>query len=77
MNGRMITILVNEQSHSVIDGLSVGKLRDRVKPDADVLIGDLVTAAEPGRGLMAPRVGIAAHDQIDRMTAMRFKKCYD
>ena len=35
MNGPMITILVNEQSHSVRKGLSVGKLKDRVKPDAD------------------------------------------
>ncbi len=38
MNGPIITILVNEQSHSVREGLSVGKLRDRVKPDADVLV---------------------------------------
>jgi len=29
------------------------------------LIGDLEKAAEPGRGLMAPRVGIAAHHQAN------------
>ncbi|MCD6582772.1 MAG: sulfur carrier protein ThiS adenylyltransferase ThiF [Desulfuromusa sp.] len=29
------------------------------------LCGDGVTAAEPGRGLMAPRVGIAAHHQAN------------
>jgi sulfur carrier protein ThiS adenylyltransferase len=34
----MITVLVNEQSQSIPDGLTVGELRDRVKPDADVLV---------------------------------------
>lgn len=29
------------------------------------MVGDLLTAAEPGRGLMAPRVGIAAHHQAN------------
>jgi len=29
------------------------------------VVGDLVTAAEPGRGLMAPRVGVAAHHQAN------------
>jgi sulfur carrier protein ThiS adenylyltransferase len=29
------------------------------------MVGDLVTAAEPGMGLMAPRVGIAAHHQAN------------
>jgi sulfur carrier protein ThiS adenylyltransferase len=29
------------------------------------LVGDLTSAAEPGRGLMAPRVGIAAHHQAN------------
>ena len=29
------------------------------------LVGDMVSAAEPGRGLMAPRVGIAAHHQAN------------
>ncbi len=29
------------------------------------LVGDLESAAEPGRGLMAPRVGIAAHQQAN------------
>lgn len=31
------------------------------------LIGDGVTAARPGRGLMAPRVGIAAHHQANQI----------
>jgi sulfur carrier protein ThiS adenylyltransferase len=29
------------------------------------VVGDLESAAEPGRGLMAPRVGIAAHQQAN------------
>ncbi len=29
------------------------------------VIGDLVTAAQPGTGLMAPRVGVAAHHQAN------------
>lgn len=29
------------------------------------VVGDLVSAAQPGRGLMAPRVGIAAHAQAN------------
>jgi sulfur carrier protein ThiS adenylyltransferase len=36
------------------------RLGDRV-----FMVGDLVSAAEPGRGLMAPRVGIAAHHQAN------------
>ena len=34
----MLTILVNEQSRSVPDGLTVGQLRDQIKADADVLV---------------------------------------
>ncbi|MBI2421687.1 MAG: sulfur carrier protein ThiS adenylyltransferase ThiF [Candidatus Hydrogenedentes bacterium] len=30
-----------------------------------VVVGDLVTAAQPGTGLMAPRVGVAAHHQAN------------
>lgn len=30
-----------------------------------IVVGDLVTAAQPGTGLMAPRVGIAAHHQAN------------
>ncbi len=33
--------------------------------DRFYLCGDGITAAEPGRGLMAPRVGIAAHHQAN------------
>jgi sulfur carrier protein ThiS adenylyltransferase len=36
------------------------RLGDRV-----FVVGDMVSAAEPGRGLMAPRVGIAAHHQAN------------
>lgn len=36
------------------------RLGDRV-----FMVGDMVSAAEPGRGLMAPRVGVAAHHQAD------------
>ena len=31
------------------------------------LVGDGVTAAQPGQGLMAPRVGIAAHHQANQV----------
>ena len=31
------------------------------------IIGDRISAAEPGRGLMAPRVGIAAHHQANQI----------
>jgi sulfur carrier protein ThiS adenylyltransferase len=34
------------------------------------LVGDLVTAAEPGQGLMAPRVGIAAHHQANLVVSL-------
>ena len=34
------------------------------------VVGDLVTAAEPGRGLMAPRVGIAAHHQANLVVSL-------
>lgn len=34
------------------------------------LVGDLVKAAEPGRGLMAPRVGIAAHHQANIVVSL-------
>lgn len=30
-----------------------------------IMVGDLVTAAQPGTGLMAPRVGVAAHHQAN------------
>lgn len=34
------------------------------------LVGDLVKAAEPGRGLMAPRVGIAAYHQANLVVSL-------
>lgn len=34
------------------------------------MIGDLTTAAQPGQGLMAPRVGIAAHHQANLAVAL-------
>jgi sulfur carrier protein ThiS adenylyltransferase len=34
------------------------------------IVGDLKTAAEPGRGLMAPRVGIAAHHQANLVISL-------
>jgi len=34
------------------------------------LVGDLVRAAEPGQGLMAPRVGIAAHHQANLVISL-------
>ncbi len=41
------------------------RLGDRV-----FMVGDLVSAAEPGRGLMAPRVGIAALHQANLAVAL-------
>ncbi|MFH0845216.1 MAG: sulfur carrier protein ThiS adenylyltransferase ThiF [Pseudomonadota bacterium] len=34
------------------------------------MVGDFVKAAEPGRGLMAPRVGIAAHHQANLVVSL-------
>jgi len=34
------------------------------------MVGDLISAAEPGRGLMAPRVGIAAHHQANLVVSL-------
>ena len=42
------------------NSIKTRKLGDRI-----YMVGDLVKAAEPGRGLMAPRVGIAAHHQAN------------
>jgi sulfur carrier protein ThiS adenylyltransferase len=38
--------------------------------DKIFIVGDLKHAAEPGRGLMAPRVGIAAHHQANLAVAL-------
>lgn len=38
--------------------------------DKIFLVGDMVKAAEPGRGLMAPRVGIAAHHQANLVVSL-------
>lgn len=45
------------------------RLGDRV-----YMVGDMVSAAEPGRGLMAPRVGIAAHHQANLAVSLLMKK---
>jgi sulfur carrier protein ThiS adenylyltransferase len=37
------------------------------------LVGDGVTAAQPGQGLMAPRVGIAAHHQANQILRLLLK----
>ena len=42
------------------ESIKVRKIGDRV-----YVVGDLITAAAPGCGLMAPRVGIAAHMQAN------------
>ncbi|HQL96264.1 MAG TPA: sulfur carrier protein ThiS adenylyltransferase ThiF, partial [Candidatus Hydrogenedentes bacterium] len=34
------------------------------------LVGDGTAAAEPGRGLMAPRVGVAAHHQANAVVRL-------
>ncbi len=38
--------------------------------DKIFIVGDLAKAAEPGRGLMAPRVGIAAHHQANLVVSL-------
>lgn len=45
-------------------------IRTRRIGDKVFLVGDMVTAAEPGRGLMAPRVGIAAHHQANLVVSL-------
>ena len=44
---------------------SSNSIQTRRVADRFYLCGDGVTAAQPGRGLMAPRVGIAAHHQAN------------
>ena len=44
------------------DMINTRKIRERV-----FLVGDGETAAQPGQGLMAPRVGIAAHHQANQV----------
>lgn len=44
------------------DMIRTRKIRDRV-----YLVGDGETEAQPGQGLMAPRVGIAAHHQANQV----------
>ncbi len=41
-------------------------IRTRMIAPGIYLVGDEVSAAEPGQGLMAPRVGIAAHHQANQ-----------
>jgi sulfur carrier protein ThiS adenylyltransferase len=38
MNANMITVLINEKSSSIPAGLTVGDLREQIKPDADLLV---------------------------------------
>jgi sulfur carrier protein ThiS adenylyltransferase len=38
MNEKMIAVLANEQSRSILEGSTVGQLRQEIKPDADVLV---------------------------------------
>jgi len=45
------------------------KIHERV-----YIIGDEVSAAEPGQGLMAPRVGIAAHHQANQILRILLEK---
>ena len=47
------------------NGIKTWRLGDKV-----FIVGDLKNAAEPGRGLMAPRVGIAAHHQANLAVAL-------
>jgi sulfur carrier protein ThiS adenylyltransferase len=47
------------------NGIRTIQLGDRV-----FMVGDLVSAAEPGRGLMAPRVGIAANHQANLVVSL-------
>lgn len=45
-------------------------IRSRRLGEKIFLVGDLVKAAEPGQGLMAPRVGIAAHHQANLVVSL-------
>ncbi len=49
------------------DGNSIRTVR---LGDQVFMTGDMVSAAQPGRGLMAPRVGIAAHHQADMVVSL-------
>jgi len=41
------------------------------------MVGDMISAAEPGRGLMAPRVGIAAHHQANLVVSLLMGEAYE
>ncbi len=45
-------------------------IRSRSLGNMIFLVGDLIKAAEPGQGLMAPRVGIAAHHQANLVVSL-------
>lgn len=45
-------------------------IRTRRLGEKIFLVGDMESAAEPGRGLMAPRVGVAAHHQANLVVSL-------
>ena len=45
----------------------------KIRPNV-YIVGDNVSAAEPGQGLMAPRVGIAAHHQANQILRILLEK---
>jgi sulfur carrier protein ThiS adenylyltransferase len=57
---RPIVMVSGLAGHGPGDAIRVRRLGGRV-----YVVGDLESAAEPGRGLMAPRVGVAAHLQAN------------
>ena len=73
----MITVVINEQNQSIPDDLTVGELRDRVKPDADVLVvngfpGAPVTSLKDGdRVVLIKRGEIPKSDDLEALMVAR------
>jgi sulfur carrier protein ThiS adenylyltransferase len=77
MTGGMIIVQINEQGTSVPDGLTVGSLRDRVRPDADVLVvngfpcGPDNTIKEGDRVVFIRRGEIPSADELESLMVAR------
>lgn len=71
MSDPMMTILVNEQSHTVPDSLTVGELRDQVKPGADVLVVNGFPSTDDNRLKEGDQVVLIRRGEIPKADELR------
>jgi sulfur carrier protein ThiS adenylyltransferase len=77
MSACMITVLVNEQSRSVPVGLTVEKLRDRIKLGADVMVVNGlpcradIRLKERFRMVLIRRGEIPRQDELEKLMVVR------